>query len=152
MFDVNVQGSTVAADYDIFAATGARYKATTLSTTGVSVSGGAGLEVELVSTVANRAVLSAIEISLANSSGVATPTVDVDWSANNGGSWADIALNQTMDRFGRGSYLWTAGSDMVATGTETTEGRIRVTADDGTMPDDMSDDKFLVANDGTNST
>ena len=47
-----------------------------------------------------------------------------------------------MDRFGRGSYLWTANP-------ESPEALVRVTANQGTQPQDASDTSFLITNGGT---
>ena len=47
-----------------------------------------------------------------------------------------------MDRFGVGSYTWTAGP-------ETDQALVRVQANDGVQPQDASDGWFLIANDGS---
>ena len=64
---------------------------------------------------------------------------------DNGLSWSGIATDQGMDRFGRGSFLWTAGPE---TDPLVSEALIRVTADDGSQPSDESDAAFLIANAG----
>ncbi|MCY2965067.1 MAG: right-handed parallel beta-helix repeat-containing protein, partial [Planctomycetota bacterium] len=75
-FDVKLQGNTVAANFDVYAATGARYKATVLNST-ISAAGGTGIDLELVNVTSSGAILSGIELLRPNSTGVAAPTADV---------------------------------------------------------------------------
>ena len=80
-------------------AAGAAFKATALTYT-VTASGGAGINLSLVNDTYTGAVLSGIEVYAANANGVATPTVNLQLSPDNGTTWSTIATNLTMDRFG----------------------------------------------------
>jgi len=128
---------------DIFDASGGRYKALALESDGVTAAGGAGLLVELVNQTYNPAVLSGIEILEANAGGVAAATADLELSVDDGATWSAVATSVAMNRFGEGVFLWTAGPE-----TPGNTARFRVTANHGTMPQDMSDAGFLVANGG----
>ena len=101
---------------------------------------GKGIELKLVNkdTQNYPAILSGIELTAAQSGGVAAPTADIDVSTDNGATWISIATGQPMDRFGRGSFTWTAGP---ATGGN--DGLLRVRATTGSNPQDMSDRPFL---------
>ena len=145
VFDIFANGVLLQKDFDILAVAGASYQATTLALNGLLASGGDGILLELVNETSSGAVLAAIEITTANPSGVANPTVDLELSTDNGGSWTTIATGLAMDRFGRGSYLWTAGPE-----TTGNSGLVRVTANEGGNPQDTSDESFLIANAGAN--
>ena len=74
------------------------------------------------------AVLSGIEVYSANANGVANPTVNLQLSADDGATWSTIATNLTMDRFGRGSYIWTVPTNL----TSGNQYLIRAVANKGT--------------------
>ncbi|MCK4873492.1 MAG: right-handed parallel beta-helix repeat-containing protein, partial [Phycisphaerales bacterium] len=138
VFDIFVQGALEIDNYDIYADAGDRYVATT-QTVAVTAAGGAGIDIQCVNETSARAILAAIELTQATAAGVASPTVDLDLSTDTGGSWNPIATNLTMDHYGRGEHLWTAGpltAGMTAL--------IRATADDASMPTDVSDDPFEI--------
>ncbi len=142
IFDIFLNDARVQNDFDIVAVTGAPYQATTLTVTGTAT-GGTGLRLELVNETANYgAILAGMEVTSTNPDGVASPTVDLEWSADGGSSFTTIATGLAMDRFGSGNYVFTAP-------VETDQGRVRVVAHDGSRPDDESDQLFQVANDGT---
>ncbi len=143
VFDVLVNGGLAEDDFDIVAVAGSRYTATTLSLSGVMASGGEGLLLELVNETSNAAILSAIEITTVNGGGVTSPTVDLQLSTNDGGTYATIASGLSMDRYGRGSFLWTATPE-----TSGNMARLQVVSNNGSLPTDASNDPFLVANDG----
>ena len=141
-FDVQLNGSVVQSGYDVFAAAGAQYKATALSFD-VTASGGSGILLELVNLTADGAILSGIELTSANVGGVPAPTVNLDVSTDNGSSWTAVATDLAMDASGQGSYAWTAGPE-----TAGNTALVRVRANDGTQPQDTSDQGFLMANAG----
>ncbi len=128
--------------YDIVAAAGGALTATEETDT-VTASGGDGINLSLINDTSTPAVLSGIEVFAANAAGVANPTVDLSVSANGGTSWTTVATGLTMDRFGRGSYIWTVPSDA----TPGNQYELEVTADQGTQPQGISA-PFLVANAG----
>jgi hypothetical protein len=107
MFDINLQGVTALADYDIVASAGGTYVAD-VQEFSVTAAGGSGIELELVSKTNSGARISGIELVQVNSDGVANPTVDLQLSTDNGGSWTTIAAGLGVDRFGHGSFLTTA--------------------------------------------
>ena len=86
-----------------------------------TVTGGTRLLIELINQTSTSAILSAIEITAANPAGVANPTVNVELSTNGGATWTPLATQVAMDRFGRGSALWTPA-------TQSSEVVIRTTA------------------------
>ncbi|MFZ5919182.1 MAG: right-handed parallel beta-helix repeat-containing protein, partial [Chloroflexota bacterium] len=142
-FDIQLNGTQVADDYDIRAAAGALHKAV-VAEYDVSLAGGAGLLIELINQTVNYpALLSGIEILKANAQGVAAPTADLEVSLDNGASWTPIASGLAMDRYGRGSYTWTP--------TQETAGNtalIRAIGHAGVEVSDVSDEGFLIANGG----
>ena len=141
-FDILLQGVLVQNDYDVRAAAGAIYKATTLTfPVTASADGGIILELENVLT---QAFINGIEIFAANPLGQADPTLNLELSNNDGASWCPLANNLTMDRFGRGSYLW----NIPAGQAEGSQYRIRAVANVGGTVQDTSDEAFLVANSG----
>ena len=108
----------------------------------VTASASSGILIDLVNQV-GTAIISAIEITAANPNGVASPTLDLELSTNNGASWTPIANGQSVDRFGSGSLMWTP--------SDTTAGRtalIRATATGSQVVHDSSDDAFQIV-DGT---
>ncbi len=144
VFDIDVNGNVMPA-FDILVASGARYTAAAVDFSGVVAAGGAGITVELTN-VTGQAVLSGIEIAAANPLGVASPAVDLELSTNSGATFASIAgaSGLAMDRFGRGSFLWTASPQ-----TSGNTALVRASANSGSMPHDDSNEPFLIAGAGS---
>ena len=136
-----LQGQVVQANYDIVAAAGADQKATALTFT-VTAAGGSGIALALVNDIYYPALLSGIEVTAANPTGVANPTANVQLSTDNGANWTTLASGVGMDSFGQGSYTWTP-----TTATAGATALIRVEANDGTQPHAASG-AFLIANGG----
>jgi len=107
VFNIKVNGVVVKSNYDIYATTGAAYKADAQSFS-VTTSGGAGILIELVNVTNNNAILSGIELDSVNPSPVPSPTANLQLSTDGGSTWNTIATNQPLDPYGNGSYLWTA--------------------------------------------
>ena len=63
-------------------------------------------------------------ITAAGGSGASSPTMDLELSTDGGAAWTPLATGLAMDRWGQGSYLWTAGP-------ESTQALVRVTANQG---------------------
>ena len=143
VFDIQLQGSTELAGYDIVADAGADFKATAQKFT-VTASGGVGINLSLINDTYTPAVLAGLEVYAANPNGVANPTVHLDLSADGGATWTSIATGATMDQFGRGSYQWTIPTTL----TPGNQYLVRVTADEGTEPAGVSTQPFLIANSG----
>jgi hypothetical protein len=143
VFNINLQGQTVLASFDIYATAGAQDKAVR-KTFSVTASGGKGIALDLVN-VQDSATLSAIELTAANPNGSANPTVNLDVSSNNGSTWTSVATNLPMDVYGRGSYVWTVPSNATPGG----QYLMRVTATTGNKPSSISAGNFLIAPSGT---
>ncbi len=143
VFDIDLQGTTVQQGYDIVADAGAAFKATAKTYT-VTASRGQGINLSLVNDTATPAVLSGLEVFAANAGGVANPTVNLQVSTDGGTTWTTIATGLTMDAFGRGSYVWTVPT----TETPGNDYLIRAIANEGTDPQGVSNQPFLVASAG----
>ncbi|MEX2171197.1 MAG: right-handed parallel beta-helix repeat-containing protein [Pirellulales bacterium] len=143
IFDIKLNGVTVRTGFDIYAAAGGTYKATTL-TFNVAATGGLGILLEMINPVSSYgAFVTGIELTAANPAGVPNPTADIDFSTDGGTSWTPIASSIGMDQYGRGSYSWTPSAE-----TNGNTALIRVRSNNGTFPEDVSDALFGVANAG----
>ena len=146
VFDINIQGGALEFDdYDIVADAGA-YRTAAAQSFAATAAAGTGILLELTSETGIGALISGIELTAVNVLGVPAPTVNLELSTNNGGTYNPIvgAAGLSMDRFGRGTHHWAAGPE-----TGTNQGRVKVLALDGTTPQDASDEAFLIANNGT---
>jgi len=140
VFDIVVNGTTVADDYDIVAEAGTYRKAATLVVP-VTVAGGSGIELQLVSET-NYALLSGLELRHVVPGGVAAPTVDVEVSSDGGSSWVLVEAGLPLDARGCATTSWIAAA-------ETLEASVRATANDGSLSADESGGVFQIANAGT---
>ena len=140
-FDIRLQGTVVASDYNVYTAAGEQFNKAVIEEYTVVVTAGEGISLELVRKNGD-CILSGIEVLAANQSGSADPTVDLELSLDGGQTWSTITTGRPVDRLGRGTYDWTATS-------ETDAALIRVRANQGTQPQDVSDKAFLIANSGT---
>ncbi len=144
VFDVDLQGTTVQGNYDIFEAAGDVADRATQLTFTVTASGGNGIALDLLNDTYDPAILSGIEITRTNPAGIANPTVNLAYSADGGSTWIAIASGVAMDRFGRGGYAWTVPAN-AATGTDFL---FRVTSDQIAAVKGTSAEPFTVANSG----
>ena len=146
VFDIYLQGAPAldGDNYDIRDEAGDHHKAVTWSSL-VTAEADNGILLELINETSNPALISGIEVTAVNPFGVASPTVDLELSTTDGPPYTPIAdaSGLAMDRFGRGSHPWTA-----APVTGSNLARIKVLANDGATPEDVSDEAFLIANDG----
>ena len=146
-FDIKLQDVLVQDEFDVAATAGGQYKAVALSFT-VTASGGNGIKLELINGSTgiynNTAFICGIELGAANPLGMAAPTVNLELSADGGANWSPLANDLTMDRFGRGSYLWTIPGGQAAG----SQYRIRAVANGAVGVNDASDENFLIANNG----
>ena len=137
VFDINLQGVPVTANFDIYAAAGVEDKAVTQSYA-VAASGGSGIQLEMVNLTWEPALLCALELTAQNPGGLSGAAVDVDVSPH-GTGWTSIATNVPFST-GGGSAAWVASP--VTTGNTA---RVRVTvASAGPLGIDPSDHGFLV--------
>ncbi len=145
-FDIKLGDATVATDYDIFAAAGARYKAQTETFINIVVSNGKGLSIDLINKLGGGAVLSAIEVFSATPQGTANSIVALDYSSN-GVDWIAIpgATAVRLDRWGNGKFNWTIPADFAIGNNYKI--RARSTGSTGEIKD-SSDTPFLVTNAG----
>ncbi|MEX2185792.1 MAG: right-handed parallel beta-helix repeat-containing protein [Pirellulales bacterium] len=144
LFDIKLNGVTVRTGFDIFAAAGGQYKATTLSFD-IAANNGGGISLEMVNpTNTYGAFVTGIEITAANPLGVPNPTVDIALSTDSGATWTTIAAGVGMDQYGRGEYFWTAGPQTVGN-----TALIGIRSNNVTLAQDISDTAFLIANNGS---
>jgi parallel beta-helix repeat protein len=144
-FDILLNGQVVADDYDIQAAAGGAFRAV-VAEFPISIAADQGLLLELINQTAGSgfALISGIELLRVNADGVPVPTADLEVSVDGGATWAPIASGLTMDRDGRGSFLWTPDQESVGNSA-----LIRVTGHAGPLTtSDISDEPFLIANGG----
>ena len=69
---------------------------------------------------------------LAQVSGVAAPTFNLEISSDGGASWSPLASNQPVNQFGSGDFQWTIPASQPAGNNYL----VRVTANDGLHPND----------------
>ncbi|HEX2974201.1 MAG TPA: right-handed parallel beta-helix repeat-containing protein, partial [Tepidisphaeraceae bacterium] len=139
-FDIRLQGTTVASAFDIAAAAQVLHKAVSASFS-VVASGNAGINVSLINLTDNPAILSAIELVQADSTDLASPTVNLEFSTDDGLSWQPLASQLPIDRFGRGSYQWIPTALSSST-------RIRITTNTSPVLSDVSLHPFQIVNNG----
>jgi Ca2+-binding RTX toxin-like protein len=138
LVDVKINGVVVQANVDVRALAGAAYKVIVLSFP-LTASGNNGILLELVNKSAtNPAFLPVMELTAVNPGGVSSPTANLDYSTDGGQTWTNIATNQPMDYLGRGSFNWTVPS------TPTENALIRIRANNGSQPVDVSDEPFAI--------
>lgn len=77
-------------------------------------------------------------------SGLPGSTVDLELSADGGQSWSLLAASVALDGAGHGSYDWTIPANQ----TTGNNYRLRVQANGGSQPSDISDASFLIVNAG----
>ena len=142
--DIKLQGAVVEHNFDTFTAAAAQLKAVSQSFT-VTATGGSGIALDLVNLAGfDVAELSGMAITAANPSGVANPLVDLQYSADGGGSWQPIAAGLPMDAWGRGSYNWTIPAGL----TPGNNYLVRALSESAPGVSDTSDQPFLIANSG----
>ena len=105
-FDIFAQDVLLEDNYDIRATTGTYRTATTL-TYQVTVSGGNGLELELVNQSNVGAILSGLEIKDFVPTGGTNLTGTLELSTDNGNNWQAVATGLPLTDFDRDRYLWT---------------------------------------------
>jgi hypothetical protein len=147
VFDICLNGTTVATDYDIYVEAGGAFKAVTATFT-VTTSSGSGILLELIHKLGGGPILSGIELLAANPQGIASPTVNVEISADGGGSWSILAANLALDDRGRGDFAWVISTSMPIGA----DYQLRVTANNGSRPSDVSERSFAVVVDSANDS
>ncbi|MEQ1826615.1 MAG: right-handed parallel beta-helix repeat-containing protein [Pirellula sp.] len=141
-FDIQLQGITVAPNFDIRAAAGAFNTAITRSYSGIAVSNGL-LDLRMLNLTSNGAIVSVIEITADEPVADPTPTVTLQYSSNNGTSWSTVATNVPLDTYGRGQFVWTP-----TTPTNSRTSLFRIVSEQGLFATDTSDQAFEVVNNG----
>ncbi len=146
-FDIRVGGTTVRANYDIFAAAGARFKAVAETFNGLVASQGNGLTIDLVNLTGNAAQLAALEIFTDTPQGAPSPTAALDVSSDGGSTWQPIVGAEAvpLDRWGNGTFNWTIPANQTLGNNYRI--RARSTASTGLITD-ASNASFIVANSG----
>ncbi len=143
IFSIGLENSIVASNYDIFAQAGGRMKAVASQYAGINVADGS-LRIDLTNVLGQPALLSAIEVLATNSTGVASPTIDIQYSPNNGSTWSPLFTNLPLDRFGRANVNWVAPS-----ATDGNTAMFRAIANQGSQLQDETDGRFLITNNGS---
>jgi len=144
-FDIQIEGETRQANFDIRAEAGASWKAV-VKEFQVNVTGG-NLDLDLVSRTNAGALLSGIEIQRVLSGVSVAATVDLELSLDQGQSWQTLATGLAMDRFGNGRFAYTP--------TQETDGNtalFRAVAREAggrMLASDRSDEPFLIGNGGS---
>jgi hypothetical protein len=107
IFNIVINGVTVATDFNIFAAAGNQNDVAVDQQFTVTASGGSGVVVQLVSQSASYgAMISGIEIDRPTAS-VAGATALVQVSPDGGLNWTTVAAAAPIDAWGNGSLAWT---------------------------------------------
>ena len=138
-FDIVVNGVTVRDDYVVSTAAGGVYGRAVAEDIPVAVTGGQGISLALVYGT-GRPELYGLELLQDVAGGAASATANVAVSTDAGASWQTIAANVAMNRFGEGRYDWTAGP-----ATSGSSALVRVTVNQGSQPQDVSDAPFSIA-------
>jgi hypothetical protein len=139
-FNISVNNTLVQSNFDLHTQAGGVTNRAVTFTFPVTTSAGGGAKIELAA-VAGYAILSAIEISQ-SASGVAAPTAALQYF--NGSVYSAIsgASSIALDRFGRGTFNFTAGP------SQNSNARIRANANTGSLPSDTSDNPFAIVGSG----
>ncbi|MCC6640239.1 MAG: right-handed parallel beta-helix repeat-containing protein, partial [Deltaproteobacteria bacterium] len=137
--DVVVNGVTVRDDYVVSTAAGGVYGRAVVEEIPLTVSGGKGIALSL-SQVTGRPELYGFELLQDVPGGVASATADVEISTDGGASWQTAATGVAMGRFGDGRFDWMAGP-----ATTGSSALVRVTMNQGSQPQDVSDAPFSIA-------
>ncbi|HTW70835.1 MAG TPA: right-handed parallel beta-helix repeat-containing protein [Acetobacteraceae bacterium] len=140
VFDVIVNGQTLAANYDVFKNAGGEDKAVELDLT-VTATGGTGISLQLAYASGYYApFVNAIELDQTVAGLPVDPTANISVSTDGGETWSLIATNVPVNRYGEAEYNWTV--DRTSTGANA---MIQVTS--GTIT--ATSQPFLLANGGT---
>lgn len=137
--DIVVNGVTVRDDYVVSTAASGVYGRAVAEEIAVTAQGGAGISLALVMGT-GRPELYGFELLQDVAGGVASATANVEVSTDGGASWQTVATNVAMSRFGDGRYDWAAGPATLGSGA-----RVRVTVNEGSLPQDVSDAPFSIA-------
>ncbi|MCX5661643.1 MAG: right-handed parallel beta-helix repeat-containing protein [Planctomycetota bacterium] len=147
-FDIKLQNATVKSNYDIVADAGAPLKAAT-QTFSVNAAGGQGIQLDLVGTSPLNPdlgpLISGIELVSINPAGAASAKFDLAVSVDNGTTYAPITAGIVADRFGAGSFLWTAGPQ-----SNGTNALVKVTSEDQPTVSGASPQAFQIVPGGHN--
>ncbi|MCC7081093.1 MAG: right-handed parallel beta-helix repeat-containing protein [Burkholderiales bacterium] len=140
-FDIELQGAIVEDDLDIYAEAGGRFEALVREFE-VTAADGEGIALQLRNLTSIGAIISGIEILRENPLGVASPSVDLAVSKDDGSTWIPVAGGVDLDRYGDGSFLWNSSLQANAV-------LIRARAHAGGVTvQDVSDAPFQIANAG----
>ena len=140
VFNVIVNGKTLAANYDVFKMAGGENKAVELDLT-VTATGGTGISLSLAYVSGYYAAfVNAIELDQTVAGLPVDPTANIQVSTDDGATWSLLATGVPINRFGQAQYNWTV--DRTTTGSNAL---IQVTSGSLTA----TSQPFLLANGGT---
>jgi Ca2+-binding RTX toxin-like protein len=139
-FDIYLQDSLAVSQFDVYAAAGAKHKATSVEHD-VNAAGGGGISIDLRNIPDKAAaILSAIELWREDAALPMSANSLLELSLDNGATWTQLASVAALDRYGRGQFDWAVGSQI----TGGNAARVRATSGIA----DVSDQPFLIANAG----
>ncbi len=145
-FDIRLNNDLVKADYDIYTEAGGLFKAK-VETFNVSLSGGTGLQIDLIRKLYYSAQIAAIELVAVNPTGDSANTARMELSSDNGATWSNIASNIPIDRWGYGAFNWTIPTNQ-SIGDQY---RLRLSSTTSVgIVSDVSNENFQIANGGSN--
>ncbi len=137
--DVVVNGTTVLDDFVVSTAASGAYGRAVVADVPVTTTGDKGISFSLAQ-VTGRPELYGFELLQDVPGGVASATANVEVSTDGGGTWQTVATNLAMSRFGEGRFDWTAGP-----ATTGSSALVRVTVNESSRPQDVSDAPFSIA-------
>ena len=138
-FDILVNGNVEVANFNPGATIAGGNAAMIVELNGLTAAAGDGLLLQLEA-LAGGAFINGVEVIRE----VATPqqTVDLQVSPNGGTTWATIASNFALDRFGRGSFDWRVGDGIAD--SLSNNARLRI-VENGTSAVLVLSDAFQIA-------
>ncbi len=106
MFNININGVTVATNFDVYKLAGSQVNKAVNATFTVTTSGGTGITIELDNLTSNPAILSGIEVDKVTAQ-AASQTATVQVSPDGGTTWETVSTTAPIDAYGNGSVSWT---------------------------------------------
>ncbi len=115
-FDLTANGTQVLTAISARGLAGASYTLAVVDVT-VTVAGGAGLTLQFAAPQSTNPLFAAMELLRAVPAGLASPTVRLEASSDDGATWTTVATGITLDRYGAASHNWTPSEDFADTAT-----------------------------------
>ena len=135
--DIQVNGQVAAAGFSAYESAGnANFKLTAIDIP-ATASNGEGIELSFHQVGSFAPQVMGLEAFIVDPANATIPTFGLDYSLDGGATWSPITTGLTVDRYNRGSYLWTtpAGSNQAL---------VRVTSEQVPAVSDTSDETFSI--------